>query len=86
MRPATSVHITRIERGDLLNIAVTDSRALDDWEGPAQFAVTVARTIRSARHGWMIQTQEDIGPEKEDTFYLADDWEIKTPEGLWVVE
>lgn len=86
MKQATTASIRQLEPGDKLTFALTDYTVHgESWEGPRQFDVTVKYTYKSTNFGWQIHTVEKIGPEAEDTFYLDDDWDIRTPDGLVVV-
>lgn len=75
MKTCDRVHFENIERGDRLHFHADDDFR-DDWEGPRDFDVTVRDKISQSRHGLRILTEEKIGPDEHDDFYLVDGWEV----------
>lgn len=73
----TEATVRLVERGDRLHFHA-DEYHRDDWTGPKDFDVTVKGTFLNSIHGPRIFTEEKIGPEEVDDFYLADDW-VVTP-------
>lgn len=66
-----------LERGDRLHMKASE-RMLESehWLGPEEFDITVAGTFLTSIHGPRIYSEEKIGPDQEDDFYLVDDWTI----------
>lgn len=73
-------------RGDKLQVRVVPGTDSQDWTGPDTFIIQVARAQKSSRHGWYIVSTTPVGPDAETLFYLDDGWDIRTDEGLRVVE
>ena len=75
MKECNRLHVEDLERGDRLHLRCEeDHRA--DWGGPRAFDITVRERYHTQRFGWVIRSEEPIGPDGDTLFYLRDDWAI----------
>jgi hypothetical protein len=73
MKTCNRFHIEDVEPGDRLHFS--GGPGSREWTGPEEFVVTVKRTFKTNRFGWIIDTANEVNTE--NSFYVNDGWIIR---------